>query len=345
MVGDGSGVKVGRGGFVGSKNLSYVIFLLILAVVPLFIKNPFMLTILLTAFFYAFLALTWNLVGGYAGQMSFAHALFLGVGGYTSTMFFIKLNLSPWVGMFIGAVFATGVAFLVGLLSFGYKIKGFYFALITLAFSEIFRHIARSIDFIGGTRGIMLPLNLSWAGFQFRARVPYYYIALVMMGVAILVTYFVMRSKMGYSLLAIREDEECAESSGVDTKRYKNIVFCLSAFLTALGGTFLVQLYFFIDPDTIFSLDIVINMVLMVMIGGAGTIWGPIIGAFFFTFLGEGMRFIPIGSQQLAALTRMFYAGVLVLVVLFLPAGIMELRGRLFGRGERKVVERASVGV
>lgn len=309
-----------------------VIFVAFFAM-PIFVRSQFILTLFIMFFFYSYMALCWNWIGGYAGQLNIAHGAFFGIGAYTTAILFINFRLTPWLGMFAGAILSTVVAFIIGVFAFRYKIKGFYFALVTLAITLIFLHLASSFEFTGTTVGLYIPVDLSWYGFQFRAREPYYYIALTMLIMSVFVSLKIEKAKIGFYLKAIREDEESASSIGVNTTRYKTYALCLSAFFTAFAGTFSAQLFWYVDPESAFSLEAVFNVILMVMVGGSGTILGPILGALLVTLVGEGLRYMPMSSQEIAAISKMVYAVVLMLVVIFLKHGIVEI----FSRKEKAI--------
>ena len=302
-----------------------ILILVLLVLVPLFIRAPFILTMFIMFFYYAYSGMCWNWIGGYAGQINLAHGAFLGIGAYTTAVLFIQFKLTPWVGMLAGAILATVVTYIVGRYAFRYKIKGFYFVLVTLAVTEIFRHLVSSFKITGSTVGLYMPLDLSWYGFQFKAREPYYYIALFLLVISVFITIAIERRKIGYYLIAIREDEESAASIGVDTKWYKTFTFCLSAFFTSFAGAFSVQFFWYVDPESGFSLEMVFYTILIVMLGGRGTVWGPILGALVLTVLGEGFRYIPASSQEIVAISKIIYAGILMGVVIFLNRGIVQL--------------------
>jgi len=299
----------------------------LLLALPLYIRSPFILTTLIMFFYYAYSGVCWNWIGGYAGQINLAHGAFLGIGAYTTAILFIELRLTPWIGMFIGAILAAAIAFVIGKYTFRYKIRGFYFALVTLAITEIFRHVVSSFKITGGTVGLYLPLELSWYALQFKAREPYYYIMLSFLVIVVSITIVIEKSKIGYYLIAIREDEESAASIGINTEWYKNFAFCISAAFSSLAGALSVQLFWYVDPETGFSLEIVFYTILIVILGGRGTVWGPILGALVLTALGEGFRCIPAGSQEIAAITKIVYASILIITIIFLKRGIAEMFG------------------
>ena len=298
---------------------------LIALVLPIFLKNILFLTILVMCCYYAYLALCWNLVGGFAGVVSLAHGIFYGLGAYITVCLFVFWGVTPWVGMICGAIVAAIAAFLIGSLLFNFRLKGFFFIVVTLAMTQIFQEIAKQLKFLGASDGMPLPAKIGWKYFQFRGKVEYYYIILFLLFIVIGISFLIRRSRMGYNLFAIREDEDAAEASGVDTKRNKILILTLSAFLTALGGAFYVQFTFFVDPEIAFSTALNITLVLAVVIGGIGTIQGPILGGFFYVLLSELLRFLPMQSQLVAALAKVTYAFVVMLVMIYSPRGIFGL--------------------
>lgn len=308
----------------GSFILKLCLFLGALSV-PLFTKNQLLLNILVNCFFYSYLALCWNLVGGYAGEVSLAHGIFFGIGAYSCAALFAYHGLTPWLGMLCGGILAAAVAFALGRLTFGFGIKGFFFIVVGLAITQIFSELAKQMGFLGATEGLPLPVRMGWLSFQFRSKGYYYVIILVMLLAIVIISRLIERSRMGYNLVAVREDEDTAEASGIDSTRTKNLILTLSAFLTALGGAFYVQFVFFIDPDSAFSTSLNINLILAVVIGGIGTVWGPILGGFFFILVSDSLRFLPMQSQAAAALAKMVFAVVLMYVMIYCPAGILNV--------------------
>lgn len=236
------------------KRYNYsILILFFLIIIPLFIRSPFILTLFIMFFYYSYLALCWNWIGGYAGQLNIAHGAFFGIGAYATAVLFIQFRLTPWMGMFVGAILSTIVAYIIGRFAFRYKIRGFYFALVTLAVTLIFRNLVSSLEITGTTVGLFVPLDLSWYGFQFREREPYYYISLFFLLVGVFITLLIERKKIGFYLRAIREDEESAASIGVNITWYKTYTLCLSAFFTSLAGTFSTQFFWYVDPESGFS--------------------------------------------------------------------------------------------
>ncbi len=292
------------------------------------------LRIITQALLFAYLAQCWNLAGGYAGQFSLGHSAFFGVGGYTSSLLLVRLGVSPWLGMWLGAALAGLLAIGLSLVTFRYKVKGTYFALFTLAFTTVVQSVVYALDVLGGPQGILLPLRDSWTDLLLPGPVPYFYLILSMVVGLALLTRRLERHRVGRYLVAVREDELAAEASGVDAARWKCVAMGLSGFLVALGGTFYAQYFRYVSPDTLLSFDPTMQMLLGTMVGGAGTVSGPIIGGLLFNLLGEALRSLPFLSMGTKGnvLTTIIYAAVLILTVLYLPGGLARLLRRRLTR-------------
>lgn len=313
------------------KEYSFLWFLIFLAIVIPFIRNAFVLHLLIMVFTSVSLGLAWNIIGGYAGQLSFGHAAFYGIGGYTSTLLFVKLGVSPWFGMFAGGVLALGASLVLGIPCF--RLRGTYFTLSTIAFAEVLRILAVYFrDLTGGSIGIVLQFKEGFGNFMFRDREPYAFIALGFMAICYYLSLWIENSRLGYYLTAIKENEDGARALGIDTYRTKLIALMISAFLTALVGSFFAQYLTFIEPESEFSLGLSIAITLPVMIGGIGTAIGPVIGAFIITPLQELLRIYISGEQQ--GLQNIIYGIVLVVVVICIPQGIYQwLKERFSQKG------------
>jgi branched-chain amino acid transport system permease protein len=322
-------------GWLSWKNLLMFGTLFLLVLVPKF-ANPYIMNVMIMILFYAFLGQSWNILGGYCGQLSFGHAAFLGIGAYTSTVLYIKLGVTPWIGMFIGGLLGMLAGIFIGYVSFKYSLKGIFFALVTLSFAEILRLIALNWWFIGGGMGILIPTKgTSFSDFQFISKTPFYYMILVLLILILLITAYIERSRMGSYFFAIREDEEAAESLGVNTLRYKIIASAISSFFTALGGTFFAQLLLFIYPDTVFGVDLSTEILLRPMIGGVGTKLGPVFGAFLLGPVSEITRELFKGYS---GVYLMIYGLIIVFVVLYMPDGILGWLRRLSDRFTEKKI-------
>lgn len=295
------------------------------AALPL-VAGQHLLTAMIVALHAAFMALAWNVAAGYAGQFSLGHSLFFGIGAYASTMLYVRLGLTPWAGMFAGAALAGLVGVLLALGVYRYNVRGIFFALVTLGAAEVAKGLADNWDFIKGPVGILLTMRHAPVDFFFLRREPYYYVALVMLVAMVAISLLLERSPLGQYFLAVREDEQAAEASGVDTYRYKTIAIGLSAALTAFAGSFYAQFYLYISPDTVFVFEPQLTMMLGTMVGGAGTALGPVIGSVLFSGLGEALRNLPFeNTRQVVIGSKMVYAVLLIVVLIYLPGGLITL--------------------
>ena len=295
------------------------------------VLNSYLLTICILTLFYAFLGQAWNIVGGYTGQLSAGHAAFVGIGGYTAAMLSNELGLSPWLGMFVGAALAGVLGAIIGYLGFRFGLRGFYFVLLTVAFAEVCRILVSNIDALGGALGLYITFTGNPRQFQFQDQRVYYYIALGLMLAATGVVALIERRRFGIYLTAIREDEGACEALGVNTFRYKMLAMVVSSCLTGLGGTFYAFYLFSLQPGTVFGIPLSVEIIIRPIIGGAGTLLGPILGSFILTPLAELSRQY-FGQSGLHGAHLIVYGALLVAVVLFLPQGAYPYLRRLFRR-------------
>jgi branched-chain amino acid transport system permease protein len=298
------------------------------AALPL-VAGQHLLTAMIVALHAAYMALAWNVAAGYAGQFSLGHSLFFGIGAYTSTMLYLRLGLTPWLGMFAGALLAGAVGIVLALGVYRYNVRGIFFALVTLGAMEVGKGLADNWNFIKGPVGILLTMRHAPGDFFFLRREPYYYAALGMVVLMIVVSLVLERSRLGQWFLAVREDEQAAEASGVDTYRCKTIAIGLSAALTAVAGTFYAQFYLYISPETVLVFEPQLTMMLGTMVGGAGTALGPVLGSVLFSGLGEALRNLPFENTRYVVIgSKMVYAVLLIVILIYLPGGLITLRWR-----------------
>jgi len=299
---------------------------LVLVAYPFVFSSSTAINIGVLVLMFAMVGTAWNLLGGYAGQISFGHAVFFGTGGYTSTLLLKHLGLSPWIGMLAGAALAAALAVVVGWPTF--RLAGHYFAIATIVVGEIAHTAVRNADAIGGARGLFLPiLPSTLINYEFHeGRVPYYFVALALYLFALLVTVGVERRRIGSYLRAIREDQAAAQSVGVSVLRYKLGAAALSAALAALGGTFYAQYVLFIDADSVFPLSLSILIALVPILGGAGHAIGPLLGAAVLIPLSELTRIRFGGTGQ--GLDLVIYGGLIVLIAVLQPGGLITLPRR-----------------
>jgi branched-chain amino acid transport system permease protein len=287
-------------------------------------EDDYWLQVLIWVMFFAYLSAAWNLIGGFAGQYSIGHAGLLGIGAYTSSLLYVQLGVSPWLGLLAGGALAALVGGLIGYPCF--RLRGAFFSLVTIAFAEMLRVGTELTDTlfglpINGVRGFLLPVAGSRpADFQFASKRAYYYVMLALLVLILTVGWLVKRSRLGYYLAAIRDDEDAAAALGVRPARVKLAAMVLSSFFTALGGTFYAQLVGFITPTRIMSLDFSVQMVVMAVLGGIGTVLGPLWGALVLVPIGEVTRAVWGGSLQ--GVHLIVYGALLMLVILKWPQGI-----------------------
>jgi branched-chain amino acid transport system permease protein len=306
-------------------------------ILPLiFGMNVVVIDVMILVFVYASIASAWNLIGGYVGQFALSNAVFYGVGAYTSTIVSTRYGISPWLGMLLGGIAAAGVAVVIGYpcLRLGFH----YFAIGTFVIGESVRLLFLSWDFIGGPLGLFIPVAPSGlSAFQFQEHLPYYYIALGLMLVTVTTTYVITRSRLVFYMRAIKGDPEAAQSVGIDVASIRLRVFCLTAFLTALPGTFMAQYLLYIDPQSVLDTQISILASLLPILGGIGTVWGPVLGAVILIPLGEVTRVALGGSGRAADLV--IFGGLIMVLALFRPSGLSGLPRDILGWLRRSVAE------
>jgi branched-chain amino acid transport system permease protein len=303
---------------------------LVMLALPQLVTNSFALDILIRILLFSFIGVAWNLMGGYAKQLSLGHAAYFGLGAYTSTLLQINFDISPWIGMVAGGVVAALASLPIGWLCF--RLRGPYFTIATIATAQALMLIFLKFrDFAWGAEGTTIP-NLGSAPLmlQFEGKPAYYYVVLGLLALGLLVTSLIERSYLGYYLVAIGEDEDAAEAIGVNAPRIKRDIYMISAFLTALAGTFYVQYIYFIDPATAFNFNISIEAALVSIVGGIGTLWGPVIGtvllettsALLQSWLGSST-----GGVQLTV-----YSLILMAVILWRPTGLIGVPSEILRR-------------
>ena len=284
------------------------------------VLTSYAVTVFIFIFFYAYLGQAWNVLGGYAGQLSAGHAAFVGVGAYATTLLSMHWGLSPWIGMLVGAALAGALGAIIGGLGFRFGLRGFYFVLLTVAFAEVCRIVTLNTDAMGGALGLYITFTGNPWHLQFQDNRAYYYVALVLLLLATGVVALVERSRLGAYLLAIREDEDAAEALGVDTFQCKLAAIILSAFLTGLGGAFYANYLFSLQPNAVFGIPLSVEIIIRPVIGGAGTLLGPILGSLILSPLAEVAR-IYFARPGWTGLHLVVYGLLLISTVLFLPHG------------------------
>lgn len=318
-----------------ARAIAWPLHLTLLAIAvafPFVFSSPFLVNFGVLALFYAFIGQSWNIAGGFAGQLSFGHVVFFGAGAYASTILQLRLGMNPWLGLPVSALAGAVVGGIIGFLSFRAGLKGSYFALITLAFAEVLRILVNSVGFTGGGLGLLIPAKISAANFQFPERIGFYFLILALTVASVVVAVWLQRSRFGAQLAAIRENEDAAMALGINVFQEKVKVMVLSGAMCGVGGCFFAQYFLYIDPTIVFGVDKSVEMLLVSMIGGAGTIYGPLIGAVLLAGIGDMTRVMT----NVQGLSLVLYGGLLVIIIAFLPNGLIDLFKRIGKRFKQR---------
>jgi branched-chain amino acid transport system permease protein len=308
--------------------------LAILLALPL-AADRYVLSVLTLIFYFAYVGQAWNLMMGYAGQLSLGHALYVGVGGYVAALMWLKLGIGPWLGVFAAVAVASAFGAVIGWLGFRFGIAGVYFALLTIAFAEFTRIGFDHLELTGGAAGLFLPFEekrmAEWWNLR-GGQLLFYYLALALASGAVLLVALVAHSRLGYQWRAVREDEVAARALGIDAFAVKMAAVIISSAMTAVGGVFYAFYYNNLFPSQVFEISRSIELILAPIVGGLGTVFGPVIGAFVLT---------PLGEALIAATTRLgidapgikavFYGVILIVIISALPNGIWPRLAALFG--------------
>ena len=290
----------------------------LLAIFPFLVDSDYYRGIVIIALMWVVIGSSWNLLAGYTGQISFGHAIFFGVGAYSAGLCTTKLGISAWWGMLLGGPAAMLFGFVLGWICF--RLRGSYFNLATLAIAEVCRLLAIHFrDFTEGMQGILIIQT-------FRSKVPYYFLALGLAGLCVFTIQKVMKSKWGFYFVAIREDQDAAEALGISAFRYKSLSLMISSFFTGLAGAFYMNYMGFIDPEVVFSLYFIsIMAILVAIIGGAGTIWGPPVGAFIMVLLKELFRssFFGFAPSWISEAHAMAFGLLVIFVIRYMANGVV----------------------
>ena len=312
-----------------------------LATVPFLTASNVVLNFLAVALVIALVGQGWNVLGGYGGQYSFGHAAFFGTGAYVSAILQVRYGLNAWLAFALGIGGGALVGAAIGALTFRSGLKGSYFALVTLAFAEVLRILASVAPITGAGVGILVTLDLRPQAFQFQSRAPFYWIILALVALSLVIVRLIEQSRFGAWLVAVRENEDAAKAVGVDTTRVKLAAMTISAAIAAAGGGFYVQYFLFIDSGIAYGPWISIEALLAPIVGGIGTVFGPLLGALVVKILGELTKLV---TGDAPGLDLAIYGSMLVLIVAFAPHGIAgvlaDLRLR-FVHWASSVAERA----
>jgi branched-chain amino acid transport system permease protein len=313
------------------KNKKVILLVLLAAVL---IAAPFVAQggrdkhILILILLYVTLGSAWNILGGFTGQLSIGHAAFFGIGAYTAAIIARATSLSPWLALLLGPVIALPLALLIGKICF--RLRGPYFTLATIAVGEVVRLVALNWrDFTGGAVGVVIRPSV----FSGTDKIPYYFIILAIATMTVLLCYHISRGRLGYFFMAIREDQETAEAIGIDTTKYKLVALGFSATLTAMAGAFYANYFLFVDPTVVLPLALSVEIVLMAIIGGIGTVAGPVLGAVLLKLSSEVFRNVFEQANLL------IYGALLIVVILFIPDGLIGGLRRLIERRKAPAAE------
>jgi branched-chain amino acid transport system permease protein len=292
----------------------------VLAAVPLVAHSNVTLNFLVVALMIALAGQGWNILGGYGGQYSFGHAAFFGTGAYITAILQVRYAINAWLAF--GAGIASGAALggIIGALTFRSGLRGSYFALVTLAFAEVLRIVASVAPITGAGVGTLIQLDLRAQAFQFQSRAVFYWVILTLVGVSLVVARLIERSRFGAWLIAVRENEDAAKALGVDARSIKTAAMVISGAITAAAGCFYAQYFLFVDSGIAYGTWISIEALLTSIIGGFGTVFGPLLGALVVKSLGEGAKLV---TGDVPGLDLIVYGAVLVLVIWFTPRGLI----------------------
>jgi branched-chain amino acid transport system permease protein len=325
---------------VSPRGLALLVALLAALVAAPWFANDYLLTVLIIILYFAYTGQAWNVMMGFAGQLSLGHAIYVGLGAYTTAALYVHFGIGPWLALPAAIAIAIGCGAIIGFLAFRFGVGGVYFAILTIAFAEFARIGFDHFKWVGGSSGFFLPVanyarNDLW---NLRGNpTMFYYVMLAVTVAAFVLCHVLLRSRVGYYWQAIREDEEAARSLGINTFRYKMIAVVISAGMTAIAGVFFAFYYNNLFPEQVFHISRSIELILGPIIGGIGTLFGPIIGAFLLTGLSELMQellnafgFDAPGAKQV------FYGSCLLLVVMMLPDGVWPWLARKLGVTRQK---------
>jgi branched-chain amino acid transport system permease protein len=309
--------------------------LAVLAAVPLVVHSNVTLNFLVVALMIALAGQGWNILGGYGGQYSFGHAAFFGTGAYVTAILQVRYGINAWVGFAAGIAAGAALGAVLGALTFRSGLRGSYFALVTLAFAEVLRIIASVAPITGAGVGTLIKLDLGVRTLQFQSRAAFYWIILSLVGASLVIAQLIERSRFGIWLIAVRENEDAAKALGVNANGVKLAAMVISAAMTAAAGCFYVQYFLFVDSGIAYGTWISIQALLTPIIGGVGTVFGPLLGALVVKSLGEAAKLL---AGDAPGLDLIIYGAVLVVVIWFMPRGLIGG----FAQARKLVMRRAA---
>lgn len=311
-----------------------LLLLAVLAVAPVFVDR-YLLSVLILVLYFAYVGQAWNIMMGFAGQLSLGHALYVGLGAYTAAALFQHFGVVPWIGMAVAVAVCVVAASAIGWLAFRFGIGGTYFALLTIAFAEFTRIGFDHLDWVGGSGGFFLKVTQQGTQEWLNLRggpVMFYYLALALAAFAFVLSAWLLRSRLGYYFRAVRDNEEAARAAGVDAFRTKLVAVQISAALTALGGVFFAFYYNNLFPEQIFNMGRSIEIILAPIIGGVGTLFGPVLGAAILTLLSEGItEGLQAMGWEIPGIKQVLYGVALGVSIMFMPHGVWPGIARRLG--------------
>ena len=308
-----------------------------LALLPLGLTSTALLNFLSFAMIITLAAQGWNVIGGFGGQFSFGHAAFFGTGAYAMALLQLRFAVNPWLALPLATLLGGCAGGIIGHLSFRARLRGSYFALVTLAFAEVLRILANAWSFTGAAAGVLVPLRLDPAQMQFNDRRLFYWLALLLVTLVLGASWFILRSRFGAQLIAIRENEDAARALGVDTLVVKLKALALSAAITAAAGALYTQKFLYLDASLAYGSWISVDALLAPIIGGLGTVCGPLVGTMVLLGLGEVTKilFAHITGGALPGVDLVAFGVLLILCVAFAPRGIIGLASSTASRARR----------
>jgi len=325
---------------VAPRTLALLGVLLVVFVSLPMLAGDYLLTVLILILYFAYLGQAWNIMLGFAGQLSLGHALYVGLGAYTAAALYGHFGIGPWLSLLVAVPLAAGAGAFIGFLAFRFRVAGVYFAILTIAVAEFARVGFDHLNWTGASAGLFLPVAQYTQNDLWNLRghpLMFYYILLAATVFAFIGCRALLLSRMGYFWLAIREDEEAARAAGIDTFRYKMMAVMISAGMTSFGGVIYAFYYNNLFPEQVFNISQSILIILGPFVGGVGTLFGPILGAVVLETIAEGMRTLFAGlGVDLPGTNQLFFGIILLLVVVALPEGVWPWFARRFGVAESK---------
>lgn len=326
------------GPLLSPLRLALLAALLLSFALPLLVTSPSHQNLMILILMAAQIGVAWNIVGGYAGQVSLGHAAFYGIGAYTSSILFANFGVNPWIGMLSGGLIATAISLVIGWSCF--RLKGHYFAMATIAVAEIIQIFFTNWEFAGAAVGVTIPMtHEGWGVLVFAAKEPYYYLALGLLLLTLLANFVIEKSFVGYYFRAIKDEPDAARSLGISLSRYKQLAFAVSSFFTAVGGSLYAQKELYIDPTSVLGTGLSIKMALVSILGGIGTLFGPLVGAGVLTIIEEGSRTLFGGSGRGTDL--IIYALIIVVIAVYYPNGVIGFVKSFIARRKALRAQRA----